>query len=45
MVQIALDQGTGYGIVLGLGIAFALGMVGLAPELRGAHGSAFARGG
>ncbi len=27
MVQTALDQGVGYGIVLGLGFGFALGMV------------------
>lgn len=25
MVQVALDQGVGYGIVIGLGAAFALG--------------------
>ncbi|KAJ4413510.1 urea active transporter [Gnomoniopsis sp. IMI 355080] len=27
MVQVALDQGVGYGIVIGLGAAFALGMI------------------
>lgn len=27
MVTVALDQSVGYGIVLGLGFAFALGMV------------------
>jgi hypothetical protein len=29
MVQAALGQGVGYGIVLGLGILFAIGMVSL----------------
>lgn len=34
MAKLALDQGVGYGIVLGLGFAFALGMVSDMPPAR-----------
>lgn len=37
MAAAALNQGVGYGIVLGLGGAFALGMAARVPHL-GAHG-------